>query len=317
LPARPIIIDCDPGQDDAVALLLALASPAELDLRAITAVAGNVPLPLTERNARLMVELSGRNDVRVFAGCPRPMVRDLVTAEAVHGRTGIDGCPIHAPAVPLQEQHAVAFLVEHLLAAADDSITLAPIGPLTNIALALVMEPRIAPKIREIVLMGGAFREGGNTTPAAEFNIYVDPHAADVVFRCGRPIVVLSLDVTHRVLTTPARLAAIRALGTRVSGIVGDMLDFYDRHDIAKYGMPGGPLHDPTTIAYLLAPGLFAGKRVPVEVEIADGPSLGATRVDWWAVTGKPANALWIERVDADGFYALLTERIGRISDIL
>jgi len=313
MTALPIIIDCDPGQDDAVALLLALASPAELEIRGITAVAGNVPLALTERNARLMVELAGRTDVPVFAGCPRPMLRPLVTAEAVHGQTGLDGCPIHVPKVPLQPRHAVSFLIEELLAAADDGITLVPVGPLTNIALALVMEPRVLPKIREIVLMGGAFREGGNTTPAAEFNIYVDPHAADVVFRCGRPITVLSLDVTHQALTTPARLAAIRRLGTPVARIVGDMLAFYDRHDVAKYGMPGGPLHDPTTIAYLLAPALFAGKRVPVEVDIADGPSLGATRVDWWGVTDKPANALWIERLDADGFYALLTERIGRL----
>ncbi|MSO71185.1 MAG: nucleoside hydrolase [Alphaproteobacteria bacterium] len=313
MAARPIIIDCDPGQDDAVALLLALASPADLDIRGITAVAGNVPLALTERNARLMVELSGRKDVRVFAGCSRPMLRKLVTAEAVHGQTGLDGCPIHAPTVPLERQHAATFLVEELLAAPDDAITLVPVGPLTNIALALIMEPRILPKIREIVLMGGAFREGGNTTPAAEFNIYVDSHAADVVFRCGRPITVLSLDVTHQALTTPSRLAAFRKLGTKVGGIVGDMLAFYDRHDIAKYGMPGGPLHDPTTIAFLLAPDLFTGKRVSVEIDIADGPSLGATRVDWWGVTQKPANALWIERLNADGFYALLTERIGRL----
>ena len=186
MAARPILIDCDPGQDDAVMLLLAFASPGELEILGVTTVAGNVPLALTERNARLMCELGGRADVKVFAGCSRPLVRALVTAEDVHGRTGIDGFDIYDPAHPLQAQHAVDFIVETLMAAADDSITFVPTGPLTNIAAALVKEPRIAPKIQEIVLMGGAMREGGNVTPSAEFNIYVDPHARTRRCRHGR-----------------------------------------------------------------------------------------------------------------------------------
>ena len=293
-------------------LLLALASPEALDLRAITTVAGNVPLALTQRNARIMCDLAGRTDVPVFAGCPRPMVRDLITAEAVHGQTGIDGVELFEPETPLQSQHAVDYLVETLMDAAAP-ITLVPAGPLTNIAMALVTEPRIVANIAEIVLMGGAWREGGNTSPAAEFNILVDPHAAHVVFTCGRPIVVMSLDVTHQALTTQERLAAIGVIDSRVGRSVHAMLEFYDRHDIEKYGMPGGPLHDPCTIAYLLRPELFQGKHVHVDVEIASENSMGATLVDYWGVTGQPANATWMHTIDADGFYALLAERLARL----
>ncbi len=310
---RPTIIDCDPGQDDAVMLLLALASPERIEVLGVTAVAGNVPLDLTQRNARLICDLAGRGDVRVYAGCPRPMVRPLVTAEHVHGRTGLDGIEIREPETPLQPLHAVDFIVETLMAAEEGSVTVVPTGPLTNIAMALVKEPRIASRIAEIVLMGGAMREGGNTTPAAEFNILVDPHAAHVVFACGRPITVMGLDVTHQALTTPDRLEAFAALGTPVGRAVRDMLEFYDRHDIAKYGAPGGPLHDPCTIAYLLRPDLFVGKPVNVSIEIQSELTMGATVVDFWGVTGKAPNATWMYEIDDDGYYALLVERIGRL----
>lgn len=313
MTAKPIIIDCDTGQDDAIMLLLACGAPEELNILGVTAVAGNVPLPLTERNARLMCALAGRDDIPVFAGCSRPMVRDLVTAEEVHGRTGIDGYDVDQPKVPLQEQHAVDFIAETLMAAADDSITLVPTGPLTNIAMAMVREPRVVPKIHEIVLMGGAAREGGNTTPSAEFNIYVDPHAAHVVFTCGRPIVAMGLDVTHRALTTKSRLAAIGEIDTRVGRAAYSMLEFYDRHDIEKYGTDGGPLHDPCTIAYLLEPGLFKTKHVYVEVEIHSERTMGETMVDFWGVTKRPPNALWAQDIDADGFYRLLNERLARL----
>lgn len=309
---RPLIMDCDPGQDDAVALLLALASPAELDVLGITAVAGNVPLEKTQRNARLICDLSGRDDARVFAGCDRPMLRAQVTAEHVHGREGIDGAPIGEPRTRLESIHAVDFIIDTLLAADEASITLAPTGPLTNIAMALAREPRIASRISEIVLMGGAHREGGNITPAAEFNVYVDPHAAARVFDCGRPIVVMSLDVTHQVITTAARREAIAAVGS-VGEVVRSMLAFYNRHDSEKYGSDGGPLHDPCTIAYLLAPELFAGKRVNVEVETGSELTMGSTVVDFWGVTGREANATWVHGVDADGFFDLLGSRLQRL----
>ena len=168
---RPLIIDCDPGQDDAVMLCLALAAPEALDILGITTVAGNVPVHLTQRNARFVCELTGRRDVKVYAGCPRPMLCAPVTAEAVHGATGLDGIDIPEPTVPLEPRHGVDFIVETLMAAADDSITLVPTGPLTNVAVAMVKEPRILPGIRELVIMGGARTAGGNVTPAAEFNI--------------------------------------------------------------------------------------------------------------------------------------------------
>lgn len=207
-----IIIDCDPGQDDAIALLLAMASPEELALLGITAVAGNVPLHHTERNARLMCDLGGRGDVPVFAGCSRPLVRELVTAENVHGDTGIDGMEVTDPTQRLQQQHAVDFIIDTLKGAEEESITLVPTGPLTNIGMAMVKDPSILSRIKRIVLMGGAMREGGNYSPSAEFNILVDPHAAKVVFACGRPIIAMGLDVTHQVIATKDRVARIMAI---------------------------------------------------------------------------------------------------------
>jgi len=310
---RPIIIDCDPGQDDALMLLLALASPTELDILGITTVAGNVPLALTQRNARLICEMAGKTETKVYAGCERPMVRKLLTAEYVHGSSGIDGVDIYEPKLPLQPQHAVDFIIDTLSAADDASITLVPTGPLTNVATAFIKQPSIIDKVNEIVLMGGGFREGGNTTPAAEFNVYVDPHAAHVVFECGRPITVMSLDVTHQALTTRARLERIVEIGTPLAGSVRGMLEFYDRHDIEKYGAEGGPLHDPCTIAFLLKPDLFNGKLAYVAVETQSELTMGATVVDYWGVTGNAPNATWIHSIDDDGFYDLLTKRLARL----
>ncbi|MEQ1939803.1 nucleoside hydrolase [Mesorhizobium sp. CN5-321] len=309
---RRIIIDTDPGQDDAVAILLALGSP-ELEIVGITAVAGNVPLGLTEKNARKICELAGRPDIKVYPGAVRPLVRRPVTAEHVHGKTGLDGPSLPEPTMPLQEQHAVDFIVETVMNEESGSITLCPLGPLTNIALALNREPRIAPRIREIVLMGGGFFEGGNVTPTAEFNIYVDPHAADVVFHSGIPIVVMPLDVTHKALTTAKRVQAFRALGSKVGEAAAALLDFFERFDEEKYGTDGGPLHDPCVIAYLLRPELFNGRQCNVAVEIASELTMGMTVVDWWGVTDRPKNALVMRDIDADGFFALLTERLGRL----
>lgn len=312
MPKR-ILIDCDPGQDDAVMLLLAFGARDQLDIAGITTVAGNVPLAKTQRNARIICELGGVSDIPVFAGCARPMVRSLVTAEHVHGREGIDGTPIYDPGLALQDAHAVDFIVETLLGAEDNSVTLVPTGPLTNIAMAIVREPRILPKISEIVLMGGALREGGNTTPSAEFNIYVDPHAADVVFSCGRPIVVMPLDVTHQVITTAARTAEIGKIGNKTGTAVQAMLEFYNRYDEEKYGTDGGPLHDPCTIAYLLDPGLFWGKDINVTIETQSELTMGATVADIWQVTERRPNAKWIHGVDADGFFTLLNEKLARL----
>lgn len=309
---RKIIIDTDPGQDDAVAILLALASE-ELEVVGITAVAGNVPLALTRRNALRICELAGRSDTRVFSGAVRPMLRKLVTAEYVHGKTGLDGPDLPEPQMELQDAHAVDFLVETLMAAEPGEITLCTLGPLTNVALALIREPRIAPRIKEIVMMGGGFFEGGNTTPAAEFNIYVDPHAAEIVFNAGVPIVMMPLDVTHKALSTPARIAAFRDLGTRAGTAIAQMLEFSERFDEEKYGTEGGPLHDPCVTAYLLQPGLFKGRHCNVTVETMSELTMGMTVVDWWGVTKRPKNALVMRDIDHDGFFVLLAERIAKL----
>lgn len=313
MSARKIIIDTDPGQDDAVAILLALASPDEIDLLGLTCVAGNVPLPLTARNARIVCELANRPDVPVFAGCDRPMGRALVTAEHVHGKSGLDGPALPEPTMPLQDAHAVDFLIDTLRREAPGTVTLVPIGPLTNIATAFTRAPDIVGRVHEIVLMGGAYFQVGNITPAAEFNIHVDPQAADIVFRAGAPITVMPLDVTHRALVTRPRNDAFRALGNAVGVAVAEMTDFFERFDREKYGSDGAPLHDPCTIAYLLEPALFTGRHVNVEIETASELTMGMTVADWWRVTGRAPNAMFMGDVNADGFFTLLTERLARL----
>ncbi|MGB0660714.1 MAG: nucleoside hydrolase [Mangrovicoccus sp.] len=309
---RKIIIDTDPGQDDAVAILLALASP-ELDVLGITTVAGNVPLALTSKNARIVCELAGRRDVTVCAGADRPLIRPLVTAEHVHGKTGLDGADLPEPSMPLSDQHAVDFIIDTLRREAPGTVTLCPLGPLTNIATALRRAPDIAERIEAIVLMGGAYFQVGNITPAAEFNIYVDPHAAQIVFGAGVPLVVLPLDVTHKALTNPARNTAFKEIDTPVGHAVAGWTGFFERFDIEKYGSEGAPLHDPCVIAYVLRPELFRGRHINVEIETQSELTLGMTVADWWGVTGRAKNALFIGDIDAPGYYALITERLARL----
>lgn len=310
---RKIIIDTDPGQDDAVAILLALASPEELDVLGIVAVAGNVGLHHNANNARKIAELAGRRDIPVYAGCARPMRRTLVTAEHVHGDTGLNGPDLPDPTIPLQSQHGVDYLIEALMSAEAGSITLCTLGPLTNIGMALVKEPRIAERIAEIVMMGGAYFEVGNITPVAEFNIYVDPEAADVVLRCGAPITILPLDVTHQMQSTPGRLQAILGLGNEAGKAVHAMLTFSETFDLQKYGWNGAPLHDPTVIAYLLKPDLFEGRHCNVTIETASELTIGMTVADYWHVTGKVRNATFMRNGDADGFFQLLVDRLARL----
>ncbi len=313
MSARKIIIDTDPGQDDAVAILLALGSPKEIDLLGITTVAGNVPLALTQKNARITCEVAGHPEIKVHAGCDAPLERPLVTAEHVHGSTGLDGPDLFEPTMPLAEEHGVDFIISTLRAEAAGTVTLCPLGPLTNIAAAFRKAPDIIERVQEIVLMGGAYFEVGNITPAAEFNIYVDPEAAHEVLDSGVAITMMPLDVTHKALATRSRIDAFRALGTRVGTFTADMLDFFERFDVEKYGSEGGPLHDPCVIAYLIRPDLFSGRHINVEVEITSPLTLGMTVADWWRVTDRPANAMFIGDVDAEGFFTLLTERLGRL----
>ncbi len=306
----PLIIDCDPGQDDAIALMLAMASPAELELLGICAVAGNVPLRLTEANARCIRDVAGRPEVAVFAGCPRPMVKVLETAEYVHGKSGIDGAGLPEPSRGLEAAHAVDWLVG-TLRRADDPITLATLGPLTNIAMAIVMAPDIVENISELVLMGGALSLG-NITPAAEFNIYSDPHAAHIVFEAGLKLTMIGLDVTHQARATPARLEAIRAIGNPAATCVAGMLDFYGAQYVSTFG-EGAPLHDPCVIAYILRPDLFTGREMRVDIEISSPLTIGRTVCDVHARSGRAANVNVLNNIYADGFFELLGERLARL----
>ena len=313
LGAQKIIIDTDPGQDDAVAILLALASPDEIEVLGITAVAGNVPLSLTEKNARIVCELAGRPDIPVYAGCDRPLKRKLVTAEHVHGKTGLDGPELPEPKIKLQEKHGVDFIIDTILQEPENSISLCPLGPLTNIASAILKQPKIVSRIKKIVLMGGAYFEVGNITPSAEFNIFVDPDAAKIVFEAGIDMVVMPLDVTHKALVTEKRNEAFRQLNSPVGIAVADMTDFFERFDKEKYGSSGAPLHDPCVTAYLIDPKIFSGKNINVEIETKSELTLGMTVADWWGVTDRKANTFFVGDLDSDKFFSLLTERLGRL----
>ncbi|MBX4909181.1 MULTISPECIES: nucleoside hydrolase [Rhizobium] len=311
--ARKIIIDTDPGQDDAAAIMLAFGSRDELEVLGITTVAGNVPLSFTSRNARIVCELCSRTDVKVFAGADRPIARKLVTAEHVHGKTGLDGPDLPEPTMALQPGHSVDFIIETLRREPEGTVTLCTLGPLTNIGMAFQRAPDIVARVRELVMMGGGFFEGGNITPAAEFNIYVDPEAADIVFRSGVPIVMMPLDVTHQLLTRKDRVKRMAEIGTAPAKAMVEMLEFFERFDIEKYGSDGGPLHDPTVVAYLLKPELFQGRDCNVEIEVQSELTVGMTVVDWWHVTDRKRNAKVMRHVDADGFFDLLIERFARI----
>jgi purine nucleosidase len=310
---RRIIIDTDPGQDDAVAIMLALASSYEIEVAAIVTVAGNVSLEQTSRNACMVLELAARTDVPVYAGCAAPMQRAHVAATHVHGPSGLDGPTLPPPTMTLQTKHGVDFLVDTLIAAEAGTYTLCTLGPLTNIANAFVRAPKIASQLREIVMMGGAYFEVGNITPAAEFNIYVDPEAADIVMRSGVPITMLPLDVTHRALATRGRLERIGSLGNRCGKVIFDMLNFSQRFDLDKYGWEGAPMHDPCVIAYLLNPDLFSGRTINVSIETLSALTRGMTVADYWKITDRTRNVAYMRDVDAEGFYTLLTERLAML----
>lgn len=309
---RSIIIDTDPGQDDAVAILLALAASDRLNVLGITTVAGNVPLEMTTRAALMMVELAGRPDVAVYAGCAKPMIRPLRTAEYVHGKTGIDGTDLAEPSTQPAETDAVDFIIDTVMGR-DEPTTICTLGPLTNVGTALKRQPAIAERIEQLILMGGGFFEGGNTTPAAEFNIYVDPHAADVVFTSGIPLVMMPLDVTHKALTSDNRIEAFRELGNRSGRAVAGMLEFFERYDMERYGTQGAPLHDPCVVAYLLNPDLFGGRSCYVVIETESELTMGMTVVDWWGLTDHEPNCLVMNQIDDERFYSLLTGQIGRL----
>lgn len=306
---QKIIIDTDPGQDDAVAILLALGAP-ELEVLGLTVVAGNVPLSLTLRNALQICELAGRPDLPVHAGCKEPLEGRLITAEHVHGESGLDGVELPEPTMPVAPGHAADFIVETIRREPAGSVTLVPIGPLTNIAEAFRRAPDVSGRVGRIVLMGGG--TFGNVTPAAEFNIHVDPLAAAEVFASGADLVVLPLDATHKALTSRDWIETVRAAGP-VGAAVAGWTSSYERFDREKYGAEGAPLHDPCAVAWLIDPTLFTGRRINVEIETGGQWTRGMTVADWWGATDRAPNALFIRDLDRDGLFRLLADRIARL----
>ncbi len=297
-----LVLDCDPGHDDAIALLLALASP-EVDLLGVTTTHGNQTVDKTTDNALRVLELAGRSDVPVAAGADRPLARELHVAAHVHGESGLDGPELPAATTRPVEQHAVDFLLEH----ARGDVTLAAVGPLTNVALAL--ERGLQPQ--RIVLMGGAIAEG-NMTPAAEFNIWADPEAAQRVFHAGVPVTMVGLDVTHRALLTPAWAERFRAAG-RIGTFVADLVEFFKRYHARTYGWDGAPIHDAVALAWAFRPDLLRTEHVNVEVELESELCRGRTVVDRWRRTGREPNADVAVEIEGDAFLELLLERVSRL----
>ncbi|ATY78145.1 pyrimidine-specific ribonucleoside hydrolase RihA [Aeromonas veronii] len=306
--ALPVILDCDPGHDDAISLILALASP-ELDVLAVTTSAGNQTPDKTLNNALRILTLLGCDDIPVAAGAPKPLARELIIADNVHGESGLDGPKLPDPAFAPQAMTGLELMAKCLRESLEP-VTLVPTGPLTNIALLLAAHPELKGKIARIVLMGGA-AGAGNWTPAAEFNIYVDPEAADIVFKSGIPITMCGLDVTHKAQVMDEDIERVRAITNPVAQCVAGLLDFFMvYHRDPKWGFAGAPLHDPCTIAWLLAPELFHGVECRVDIETSGEHTVGMTVVDRYGLTGKPANALVLLGLDRAGFIDLLVERL-------
>ncbi len=302
-----ILLDCDPGHDDAIAILLAARSPA-LQLEAITTVAGNQTLEKTTRNALRVCTVAGIRNVPIAAGVDRPLVRDQHIAANIHGASGLDGPSLPEPDIALAPIHGVDLIIEKLLASNGD-LTIVPTGPLTNVAAALRREPRIIPKIQQIVLMGGAVGLG-NTTPAAEFNIFADPEAAHIVFSCGRPITMIGLDVTHQAQATSEIRARIRALGSPVARLVDDLLGFFGETYLKVYGFPAPPVHDPCAVAWVIDPTLIQSRPMNVTIELRGEWTTGRTVCDRFGQTGKPANAEVGLGLDAPRFWDVVLEAL-------
>ena len=312
-----IILDCDPGHDDAIAILLALSSPKEIECLGITVCAGNVPIELTAKNALRILSLIENKIVPVFRGCPKPLVTKLVTAEHVHGESGLDtgsGVSLPEPISTCEKQHAVEFILETLSKHSSNEITLVATGPLTNLAAAYTLDPKTFKKAKNIILMGGAGFEPGNITPAAEFNIFVDPFAAKSIFESEIEIFMFGLDVTHQMIITPKRLSLIKKSSNSIGPTTADLLTFFNSYDTKKYGWDGAPLHDPCTIAWLIKPEIFQMKKMSVEIETNNGPAFGRTIADWFNVTDKNKNVNVAISGKSDQFFDLIAERLSRFS---
>jgi inosine-uridine nucleoside N-ribohydrolase len=306
----PLILDCDPGHDDALAMVVALARP-ELRLLAVTTVAGNAGLDATTRNALRVLTLVGRTNVPVAAGAARPLLRPLHVAANVHGTSGLEGADLPEPAFSPRPEGAIE-LIRSILLASDEPVTIAAVGPLTNVALLLRTYPELAERIAGIRIMGGAVTEG-NTTASAEFNIWQDPEAARIVLDCGRPITLITLDVTHQALFGATDVARLDAVGTRVGSVFADLLRYFARFHAERYGWDGSPIHDAVAVAHLALPGLVHTVPYRVDVETASELTRGRTVVDLHGLTGLPPNADVGVSIDRPGFIDVLVEAVAAV----
>jgi pyrimidine-specific ribonucleoside hydrolase len=306
---RPIIIDCDPGHDDALAILLALASPS-LEVLALTTVGGNAPLERTTRNALRVLTLLDRTDVPVAAGAARPLVREPLVQPAFHGESGLDGADLPEPGAEPRPESAVE-LTAALVRAAADPVSLVPTGPLTNVALFLRAFPQLQARIGAISLMGGSLGEG-NTTASAEFNIWQDPEAAAIVFGSGIPILMSGLDITHRALVLPPDVARLEAVGNRAGRVFADLMRFFALHHKDRYGWDGPPVHDAVAVIRLVAPWLVTSRMLRVDVETAAGITLGRTVADPEGLTGRPPNADVGTDLDREACMDLVVDAVAR-----
>ena len=314
----PVLIDCDPGHDDAVALLMALAVPDALEVLGITTVAGNTGVQQAAVNARRICALAGRPEFAVHAGCDKPLIGPHADASDFHGASGLDGWPVDAAALPpaVSTTHAVDFLIETLLARTNKT-TLVCLAPLTNVATALRRAPQIRDMIGEIVFMGGARRAGGNVTPCATFNVFCDPHAAAEVFKSGLPLTVLSLDASSQVMVTDADLAQWDAVGSATVTTASTMMKYFNQRRIDRYGYARDqtPLNDPCVIAWLLDRGLFRGTQVNIEIETESELTKGMTVVDVTGITGRAKNALWLDQADGVGVRRTVLDCMRRLRE--
>ncbi len=308
---RKILLDCDPGHDDAIAILLAHGSP-ELDLIAITTVAGNQTLDKVTRNARAVAELAGIRGVPIAAGCPRPLVREHRSGAEIHGESGLDGPDLPEPVEPLDPRHAVEVIIETVMTEPVGTVTLVPIGPLTNIALAVRREPRIAERVREVVLMGGAYHRG-NQTPVTEFNIGVDPEAAHIVFNEPWRLTMVGLEVTHQALATADVLARIEEIGTPPAKLVLDLLEFYGGTYRDRQGFAAPPVHDPCAVAYVIDPEVLTVRPTVVDVELSGGLTTGMTVADLRSTAPESCNTHVATGLDRDRFWDLVVDALARI----
>lgn len=306
----PLILDCDPGIDDFIAILMILAAPERFNLLGITATGGNVPLHYTAQNALKACELAGRHDIKVYAGCPEPILREPQAELEVYGETGLKGVELPTPKIPLESTHAVDFLIDTLMNSSQ-KVTLATTAPLTNVAVAIVREPRILDNIKEIVTMGGSMILG-NITPAAEYNFFADPEAAHILYTCGKKITTIGLDITHQIVTSLDWFSRLDALENPVAQTLVTMLRSFYEYDIKHFGLTGGALHDPAVIGYLLDPSLFKGKDAHVEIDTSFGIGRGRSIVDWWHKRGLTANAHVFNEINVQGFFDLLTDLLSR-----